>query len=529
MSTLVCVQSTEPLMLPVWKPADVSALLSDFLAVAATSSGRATKYNSREAQQAAELSSHDLCMEFDRELYLLLLLLPGMQDRARQIGIRKHLSKRYNSLNLEDRVTGMVVQELVSMLPPQRAFKIFESFRDSAEGLGKVNNARSRKLVLKTILGSSKLDFWAVKYKKKIRAILTHAWGKRSSSILLKVFAKDASIWNEQEQKLVRKLFGRYVTDFEKARDSVEFVFGCYIRRYRADTRSKRPLFHAYYDARENLAKGTRLPLEVLEGIRSNYHKDVPSSKVLELKKGSLTRNQRIQVQERAEKVGVQVDVDLNHYDMVKLYLYAYKRGMTEEIRNILNSKARKNAALALHNYDKIGIIVDASKSMEGDKTQELRPIATALAIRDTLHSAQNTSSEFVSAGKMREDGLIMPNGPTSLYRELLDLLRQPLDAIYVISDGYENAPQGLFGAVLEAARRIGVETPVYQINPVFAAETRSTRKLCEDVTVLSGNNPETMFGMANIQQLLQEDPYRGIEALFRSMTKKILANENIQ
>ena len=52
---------------------------------------------------------------------------------------------------------------------------------------------------------------------------------------------------------------------------------------------------------------------------------------------------------------------------------------------------------------------------------------------------------------------------------------------VFVLTDGYENAPAGRFAEVVRAVRQMGVETPIHQFSPVFAAEARGIRSLCGD------------------------------------------------
>src|SRR6185369_2781064 len=72
-------------------PAEAGRIVVSFLDTATTSLGRATHYNSREEQQRAELLQHDALLWLDRDLYAVLLALPGVTDRARQVGIKNLL------------------------------------------------------------------------------------------------------------------------------------------------------------------------------------------------------------------------------------------------------------------------------------------------------------------------------------------------------------------------------------------------------------------------------------------------------
>ncbi len=68
---------------------------------------------------------------------------------------------------------------------------------------------------------------------------------------------------------------------------------------------------------------------------------------------------------------------------------------------------------------------------------------------------------------------LVEPSGDTSLAAGLVQLLKSDPDVVFVLSDGYENAPAGRFGKTVAAVRRIGIQTPIHQFTPVFAAESQ--------------------------------------------------------
>ena len=80
----------------------------------------------------------------------------------------------------------------------------------------------------------------------------------------------------------------------------------------------------------------------------------------------------------------------------------------------------------------------------------------------------------------LRQAELIEPAGDTSLAAGLVALLKREPDVVFVLTDGYENAPAGRFAEVIRSVRRMGVETPIHQFSPVFAAEARGIRSLCE-------------------------------------------------
>jgi len=480
-----------------------------FLDAASTAFGRATAYNTREESQAAELAVHEVLLRLDRGLYALLLTLPGVTDRARQVGVKNLLGVSGDStlVGVGVDVEKRVLSHLIAELPATRVFKLFIALRagDEKAGIHRANNARTRKLILRVILGSPKVELWAVKYRTKMAEALTHAWGQRTTSILRSILTRSSELWTDKEQAIVRKAIDRFARDVEKARACVAFVL-------RAPTPPTLALLAAYESAKTDLTLGKRLPLEVLEGIRSTFHKDVKKETVLELSKDALTTGQKMQVQRRAAAAGVDVRMDVTEYDAVRLYLYAFEMGMTREILDALMAKAEKTAATLRLGYGRIGILLDASASMAGSREQPLRPMATALALRDAL--AHAASAVVVQSGGDADGILVRPCGATSLAEGLVELLMTNVDAVFVLSDGYENRPAGRFAEVVAAVRGMGIETPIFHLNPVFAAESKGVRSLADKgVATLPVRAPEAL-GLGFIRGLLETEPARGLAAL---------------
>lgn len=483
----------------------ISKTVVDFLDTASTSFGRATAYNTREEQQTAELAAHQRLFSFDRDLYSLLLLLPGVTDRARQVGTRNLLAASRTGSLLSPELEREALYTLIRQLPPQRMFKLFVSFRHGSEteGIPKANNSRTRKLVLRTVLNAEKIELWAVKYRSKMREVLTHCWGKRKTGILRLILAKDPSTWEAHERAFVHENIDRFGS--ARSRAAVRFVFGL--------PEASLPLFRDFYAARTDLSAGKRLPMEVLEGIRSTYHKNIKKEEVLKVTKESLTKNQKMAVQKRAEAAGVEVTMDPKDYDPVRLYIYAYEQGMTKEIGEALLKKAAQAAKSFPFKSESIGLLIDGSQSMFGDKTQKLRPMAATLAIRDMLSFTAQKVTTVLCGGVTRDELLVMPSGDTSLAKGFMQVVSEAPDVIFVLSDGYENAPAGRFQETVTAARKLGVNIPIYHINPVFAAEVKGVRQLAEEVPTLPAQDPQAM-GISILRGYLDRDPIKGINLL---------------
>jgi hypothetical protein len=499
-------------------PAEAGRCVCSFLDIATTSYGRGTHYNSRQEQQEAELMAHDNMLALSRDLYAVLMALPGVLDRSIQMGLKKLLSTSRNGVphqflnTIQER---SVLHHMMQALPAQRMLKLIDALRIGNEEmrLKKVNNARTRKLILSTLLNSPRLELWSVKYRTKVRRALIHAWGCRRASIVRSILGKSPSRWTLKEKGILEKSVYRYSTgnNFDTACECIKFVFGC-------KRKPKLPLFVAFAGAKKDLKKGKGLPPEVLEGIRSTYHGNVPKEEIIKLTKESMTNVQKLQVQKRAKAAKVDVKIDPLNYDAVRLYLYAFECGLTKEIERALNEKAGKAAKMFPAKYEKIAVIVDMSKSMEGSKEQPLRPAAIALATRDMMaHVSHHAVFSYVGGFYCdAEQSPIRPMGDTALADRLIGVLRDEPEAVFVISDGYENAPAGRFAEVLSHVREAGIDTPVYHLNPVMAAESGGVRCISEQAHTMPLQSP-TALGTTMIRGMIEADPIRGINALVNS------------
>lgn len=261
-------------------------VLTAFLDVATTSHGRATHYNTRAEQQQAEMSAHSRLLDLDRDVYAAFLTLPGLSDRSVQVGTRNLLSMSGGDGRILDPETERhLITELMRKLPITRALKVMQSFRvgNDAQGILRANNARSRKVILSTLLGSHQLELWAVKYRNKMRECLTHAWGVRVAGIVRSILARPIDQFSDKERSIIGgRVLAHTVIGDAKALECVAFIL-------RSDRDFTLPLLRAFEDAKSDLSAGARLPLEVLEGIRSTYHKDVPHEALIPTYNGMIT------------------------------------------------------------------------------------------------------------------------------------------------------------------------------------------------------------------------------------------------
>ncbi len=494
----------------------IGRVVSSFLDQATTGMNRATHYNTKADQQRAERLAHAAMFSVDRQTYGLLSCLSGLTDNSRKLAAWMLLEWPGvgNPTAYDLQYERELVKALVKGVTAPRMFQLFGLLRET-----KCNNARTRRVILSALLGSNKLDWWSVKYRRKMRLALQHAWGKRTASMVASVCRKQH--WTQKERGILNDHVWAYVDadgDRNEVRQCVAFVLGS------TDGRWTVPLLEAYVNSRDDLSDGRNLPPEVLEGIRSVYHRSSSHDDVIRLtaRTKAFTDGQKIKHQRRAQKAGARLDFDPKRYDAVKLYIYAYERGMSAAIRAALDEKATQAAQLLPLDCSDAVVLVDASVSMSGDSTQKLRPMASALALSDMLEAA---GARRVLVGGKRSGRLVHPSGDTSLALPLAKAMRDGSpSAVYVISDGYDNTPAGRFAETVRAIRHMGILTPIYHLNPVSAAETASVRSLASGVIPTMPVQDPKSFGTALLREALEQDPLNGLKALLLQGKKALQA-----
>jgi hypothetical protein len=483
--------------------ADVGRAVLAFLDLAGTATGQATFYNTQAEQQAAEEAVHQTVFTINRGLYALLLTLPGVTHHALQVGMQRLLdtpAAQPGSFLTGEQET-QVIHHLAANLPPQRLFKLFGMLQER-----RINNRRTRRLILRSILSSRKLAYWAVKYRSKLRQALRHAWGVGVSQAV-----KAMAVQGDERHGGAKHVLP-YLADGtarEEAFQSLAFILG-------GQRDFTVPILRSFTAAKRDLDQGSLLPTEVLYGIRSVYHKETPKSRVLELTQQNLTQGQKLAVQAAAEKQQVAVNFDPVKQDTVKLYVYALERGITPEIRDALDAKAQQSAQRLPLRYGRIAIVVDTSASMAGTAQAKHRPLAIALGLRDLLAAAATERAVVLATqGSFDAFGLIHPCGDTSLATAVLAAFQTEPDALFLLTDGYENAPSGRVDEVLRAVRGLGIRTPVFQISPVAASEAAGVRSLSTEAAVLPVSQPDKL-GLALVRAALTQDVEQGILGLLK-------------
>lgn len=409
----------------------------------------------------------------------------------------------------------------------------------------KVNNERTRKIILGFIWGQSNLEFYAMKYRNKIQEILKHVYGKKKTSILLSIAQKQVNlhgtvlVGNEKEMKIVNECIVRYFNgDASKAFKLLLFLFkkdnGI---NYNA---VEFPLLSEYMKAKVDITDAKKVPEEVLLGLISStrhpqYH-NMWSTKIQREATKALIRknvevtsvNQQVRQTKSTAKLGVEKTVDVEKAtDFLALYKTGYENTFTPELKTAIDKLAEKKRIVGFY-YKNIGIIIDESNSMSGDKVESKN---TPRAIADFTAKVLGKSADRATFVRTKDE-------VTDLASSFIELLKSentadPYQAIFILTDGYENAYDGLTNEVISIWKaESGRDIPIFQISPITSAEMgANVRKLGEGVTTMAINNPTALQPQINAR-LLEIDTKRWLENQVQALeaapvkrTKKITIN----
>jgi hypothetical protein len=407
----------------------------------------------------------------------------------------------------------------------------------------KVNNERARKIMLGFLLGHSNLEFYSLKYRNKIAEILQHVYGVKRTSILLSIAKKyiNTGVYtNDKEANIARDNFLKYTAgDDMRAYKLLLFIFkeDNGVRYLKRDF----PVLFEYQKAKTDITGVTKVPEEVLIGLISNenhpqYNELWSTAAKRETTKAMLRTNtkvtsvnQQVRQTKSTAKLGVEKAVDLKKAtDFLALYKTGYESGWTDELKQAIDELAEKKKIAGFH-YANIGIIEDRSNSMAGHKEQS----------KNTPKAVANFTARVLSKSAQNAVIVQTEGETTDLSTAFVDLLKREneetaYNAIFILTDGYENAYEGLMNEVLKVYfAETNRDIPVFQISPITGAETGgNVRKLGENVVTMAINNPVAIQPQINAR-LLEIDTSRWLENQVHALesanvSRKVTHNINV-
>jgi hypothetical protein len=280
------------------------------------------------------------------------------------------------------------------------------------------------------------------------------------------------------------------------------------------------PLLSEYQMAKTDITKIKVVPEEVLVGLISSvkhpqYHSMWSNALQKEATKALIRKNvvvtsvnQQVRQTKSTAKLGVEKQVNVEKVtDFMALYKTGYETMFTDELRDAIDKLAEKKKIQGFF-YSNIGIIIDDSISMTGNKIESKN---TPRAIVDFTAKVLNKSAQTTVVVKTTDT-------ITDLATSFIELLKKenqskPYDAIFVLTDGYENAYDGLINEIITIWKsETGRDIQIFQISPITSAEMgANVRKIGDDVVTMAINNPVALQPQINAR-LLEIDTKRWLE-----------------
>ena len=347
---------------------------------------------------------------------------------------------------------GALIASALQKLPPQRAWGILQQLRQQ-----KINNRRSRAIARDYVNYRRNIAFDAVKYRSKVRAIVTHAHLKLQGEL-------NNFLFRNWKQKVYQtELF----ENFRQAHFSAEAVY--------------------------------KLPFTVAEGLASKHKikREVFLSRIQE----RMTLNEILRFQNAGESSKINIDLDLSRLALTKLALYILSLPVEtrKQKQDILNQALEKSAQKILQKspmkLGRVAAVLDCSYSSYGSSEKRRRPLGVALATHYLLKAASREYQDFWTLNPV-EALQVNPRGQSDLATPILDALEWGADLVVIVSDGYENDPPSGAAQVLRIFRnRLDPKnrTSIVHCNPVFNSEDFSVHSLCPDVPTVGLRDAEDL------------------------------------
>lgn len=396
-----------------------------------------------------------------RDLYAQVLAL-GVNHLNRALIVRNLLASGRETRETSRARENALLTRTLHTLPTHRAMHLLEDLAKHG-----VNNRRARALTKAYLERTKDRDFLAVKYRRSYRRAAIHAHVPFSGEL------------------------GPF------------FLRGWKERSFRT------PIFESFRKAHYSDKALYELPYSVAEGLAAK--RGVRRETFLEKIAPRLTSHERMRLLSTREAAGLETDVDWSRQSLVRIGSYFLSRSQVRA-RTSEGTEARlsheaefsralaSSAGLAAHrtkaSYGRVVCVLDRSFSSYGSRVKPLRPLAAALGVsrffrataRDYTALWTSSSTNGLTAD---EELRLTPHGTTDLTTPLLAALRLRPDMLVVVSDGYDNDPQGLAGQVLHAGARLLPGCFMLHLNPVYDSETYAPKSLTSAVPTLGLRDAE--------------------------------------
>lgn len=451
-------------------------------------------YEESDAQFTAVMNMWQQLFKHDRTLFSLITLLNGTGFSK---GAMNHMLLANSQTGtgtdivpdaLPEEFEKNIVRYNLEKLSEERFARAIKNLLMLAGGEGfiKVNNARTRKLILEFIFlrDNKNLDSLAVNFKTKLRKLVRHALGKQTVHKIL----------NEDEM-LFTKWIGRYNS---LALPVVEHLFDKQ-PKLRAKATGYFPLIRQYWYMKKAATEGNvenfkkymkGMPQRTVIGFRNSFKVPIELSEIYE--KSKMSDRESLQSEAAVKRSGAKkAEINYKKHDVYELWKSFYFKLLSGDVENMdkiaeaIDYKSSKAEKLSL---GECVVVIDASRSMVGSDERKLHPFLTSLSVLSILDDVKEV---IYVGGKTVETpigiSVVVPMNHTDLWKGLIRAVKTKVPNIVVLSDGYENAVKGMFKHTYDYFKNNGREFNLIHMNPVFSAEAKSgtARRLAPDVKPL--------------------------------------------
>ncbi len=466
--------------------------INGFVDALQTMTPRGSFYNSKDEKIQALKKRHKEIRTLDEELYTLFMFYPGINDYNRLSILGSILQeKSLNEITLPVVVNGTNKLQLhrsfaglLRDVSYPRGLKLFIELKKR-----KVNNKRVKKSALEFILSDPKLVRRAVTYRTKMREALKHIWGVRTSgSIGYQLSLGHVSTFLEREALWYRNSEIPILT----FKETILFILGI-------EYEFKVPLLKAYKDSKEDIQKGLdgHLPYETLMGFRNKLFTGFKLKIITETAAKTMTPKQKVVVATKAAKMrNATIEVDYSKVDPAQVYREAYRGdGLTPKMIEGINKKIDQYIHKFGIKLGKIALIIDNSQSMQGVDEQANEAISRVLSLGKFFERSSEECKRFYTNDVDGDEDLPSTGGDSGFARLLIQAAKTNPDTILILSDGYENSPEGLTDLVMEGLKHAGSDVKVVHINPTYAAETATARTISPKIPTLPVSDVSKLEG----------------------------------
>jgi hypothetical protein len=463
-------------------------------------------------------------LNYDRTLFSLVSLLNGTGFSK---GAMMHLLLSYpQSLsNLPvpsglafDYETKVIMYNLYKERTP-RALKNLLMLT-GAEGFPRVNNARTRKIILEFIFNrdNRNLDSLAINYKGKLKTLIRHALGKQD---LYKILEGNHRVFDKWIGKHNKHSDSVFLHIFDKEPSFVNNGLSAYFPKIEQYWNLKTAAQSGNVNEFRKYMKG--MPQRTVMGFRNTYKIAIDQSEIYE--KAHMSDREKLQSESAAKRSGSkEFKVDYTKQDLYDLWKAFYHKLMNNNSDNIDEIEAaimEKSEKQKKFDVGECVVVIDASKSMVGSDQRPLHPFLTSLCLVSKL---DNVKDVFHVGGKIVKTpcksgtNALIPHNATSLWKGFVDAVGTGIKNIVIISDGYENEVKGMFEHAYNYFQSNEMGLNVLHLNPVFAADSKSgsARKLAKDIEPL----PLTDYKFFETEMIFKQMISN------RDMVKKILVQK---